>query len=115
MPGSSAATTGRPRRMGWFDCVASRYGVETQGATQVALTVVDALGYLDKIPVCVGYELDGKVIRDFPTTPSLNRAKPVLEVLPGWKQDVRGTPAMRICLRTAWAYIDLSKKNSAYR
>ena len=88
--GEFGATTGRPRRMGWFDCVASRYGVQAQGATQVALTVVDALGYLDEIPVGVGYEIDGKVTRDFPTTPSLNKAKPVLEVLPGWKSDVRG-------------------------
>lgn len=88
--GEYGATTGRPRRMGWFDCVASRYGVQVQGATQVALTVVDALGYLDEIPVCVGYEVDGRVIRDFPTTPTLEKAKPVLKVLPGWKSDVRG-------------------------
>lgn len=77
-------------RMGWFDCVASRYGVQAQGATQVALTVVDALGYLDEIPVCVGYEIDGKVTDRFPTTRLLERAKPVLKVLPGWKADVRG-------------------------
>ena len=88
--GEFGATTGRPRRMGWFDCVASRYGVEAQGGTQVALTVVDALGYLEEIPVCVGYEIDGKVTREFPTTRRLERAKPVLEVLPGWKCDVRG-------------------------
>lgn len=88
--GEFGATTGRPRRMGWFDCVATRYGVQVQGATQVALTVVDALGYLDEIPVCVGYEVDGKVIQDFPTTPTLERCKPVLKVLPGWKQDIRG-------------------------
>lgn len=88
--GEFGATTGRPRRMGWFDCVASRYGVQAQGATQVALTVVDALGYLDEIPVCVGYEIDGKVTDRFPTTRLLERAKPVLKVLPGWKTDVRG-------------------------
>ncbi len=88
--GEFGATTGRPRRMGWFDCVASRYGVQVQGATQVALTVVDALGYLDEIPVCVGYEVNGKIIKDFPTTPVLERCKPVLETLPGWKTDVRG-------------------------
>lgn len=88
--GEFGATTGRPRRMGWFDCVATRYGVQIQGATRVALTVVDALGYLDEIPVCVGYEVDGKVISDFPTTPTLERCKPVLKVMPGWKQDVRG-------------------------
>lgn len=88
--GEFGATTGRPRRMGWFDCVASRYGVQVQGATQVALTVVDALGYLDEIPVCVGYEVDGKVLREFPTTPTLRRCKPVLERLPGWGADIRG-------------------------
>ena len=88
--GEFGATTGRPRRMGWFDCVASRYGVQAQGATQAVLTVIDALGYLDEIPVCVGYEVDGKILKDFPTTPTLNRCKPVLKVLPGWKTDVRG-------------------------
>ena len=88
--GEFGATTGRPRRMGWFDCVASRYGCRVQGTTQVAFTVLDVLGYLDEIPVCVGYEVDGEVIRDFPTTNKLNRAKPVLKVLPGWKEDIRG-------------------------
>ena len=88
--GEYGATTGRPRRMGWFDCVASRYGCRVQGATAVAFTVLDVLGYLDEIPVCVGYEVDGEVLRDFPTTNKLNRAKPVLKVLPGWKCDIRG-------------------------
>lgn len=88
--GEYGATTGRPRRMGWFDAVASRYGCEVQGATEVALTVVDALGYLDQIPLCVGYEIDGVVTADFPVTPNLKKAKPVLEVLPGWKSDIRG-------------------------
>lgn len=88
--GEYGATTGRPRRVGWFDCVASRYGCRLQGTTDVAFTVIDALGYLDKIPVCVGYEIDGKVTQDFPTTGLLERAKPVLEVLDGWKCDVRG-------------------------
>ena len=80
--GEFGATTGRPRRMGWFDCVASRYGVRMQGATEVALTVLDVLGYLDEIPVCVGYEIDGEVTTDFPTTGKLEKAKPVLEVIP---------------------------------
>ena len=88
--GEFGATTGRPRRMGWFDCVASRYGCRVQGTTQVAFTVLDVLGYLDEIPVCVGYEVNGEVIRDFPTTDKLNIAKPVLKVLPGWKCDIRG-------------------------
>lgn len=88
--GEYGATTGRPRRMGWFDCVATRYGCMVQGTTQVAFTVLDVLGYLDKIPVCVGYEIDGEVTQSFPTTDKLNRAKPVLEVLDGWKSDIRG-------------------------
>lgn len=88
--GEFGATTGRPRRMGWFDCVASRYGCKIQGATQVALTVIDVLGYLDEIKVCVGYEIDGKVTKDFPTTVELAKAKPVYETLPGWKSEIRG-------------------------
>lgn len=88
--GEFGATTGRPRRMGWFDCVATRYGCMVQGATAVAFTVLDVLGYLDEIPVCVGYEIDGEFTRDFPTTNLLNKAKPVLKVLPGWKSDIRG-------------------------
>ncbi len=88
--GEYGATTGRPRRMGWFDAVASRYGCRIQGATEVALTVLDVLGYLDELPVCVGYEIDGKVTKDFPTTRELKKAKPVYEVLPGWKEEIRG-------------------------
>ena len=83
--GEFGATTGRPRRMGWFDCVASKYGCRLQGTTDVAFTVVDVLGYLDEIPVCTGYEIDGKVTTEFPVTNQLEKAKPVLEVLPGWK------------------------------
>ena len=88
--GEFGATTGRPRRMGWFDAVATRYGCRIQGATEVALTVLDVLGYLDELPICVGYEIDGKVTRDFPTTVKLQKAKPVYEKLPGWKCDIRG-------------------------
>ena len=88
--GEFGATTGRPRRMGWFDCVASKYGCRMQGTTDVAFTVLDVLGYLDEIPVCVGYEIDGEVTTDFPVTPLLNKAKPVYKVLPGWKTDIRG-------------------------
>lgn len=88
--GEYGATTGRPRRMGWFDCVASKYGCRIQGTTDVAFTVLDVLGYLDEIPVCVGYEIDGEVTTDFPTTGKLEKAKPVLKVLPGWKEDIRG-------------------------
>ena len=88
--GEYGATTGRPRRMGWFDAVASRYGCEIQGATEVVLTVLDCLGYLKEIPVCVGYEIDGEVTKDFPVTAKLAKAKPVYEVLPGWECDIRG-------------------------
>ena len=88
--GEFGATTGRPRRMGWFDCVATKYGCRMQGTTDVAFTVLDVLGYLDEIPVCIGYEIDGKVTTDFPTTPTLEKAKPVFTKLPGWKCDIRG-------------------------
>lgn len=88
--GEYGATTGRPRRMGWFDCVATHYGCRLQGTTDVAFTVLDVLGYLDEIPVCVGYEVDGEVTKDFPVTPVLEKAKPVLKTLPGWKCDISG-------------------------
>lgn len=88
--GEFGATTGRPRRVGWFDCVATRYGCMAQGTTKVAMTCLDVLGYLDEIPVCVGYEIDGQITHEFPVTSQLAKAKPVLQKLPGWKQDVRG-------------------------
>ena len=88
--GEYGATTGRPRRMGWFDCVASKYGCRMQGATDVAFAVLDVLGYLDEIPVCVGYDIDGEITTEFPVTNLLEKAKPVYKVLPGWKCDIRG-------------------------
>ena len=88
--GEYGATTGRPRRVGWFDCVASKYGCRLQGTTDVAFTVLDVLGYLEEIPVCVGYEIDGEVTTDFPVTAKLEKAKPVLKTLPGWKSEIRG-------------------------
>ena len=88
--GEYGATTGRPRRVGYFDAVASRYGCRVQSSTEVVLTVIDALSYLDKIPVCVGYDIDGTVYKDFPTTHLLEKAKPVWKVLDGWKVDIRG-------------------------
>ena len=88
--GEYGATTGRPRRVGWYDCVASKYGCRMQGATDVAFTVVDDLGYLDEIPVCVAYEIDGKQTTEFPTTAELKKAKPVYKVMPGWKCDIQG-------------------------
>lgn len=108
--GEFGATTGRPRRMGWFDCVASRYGCRVQGTTQVAFTVLDVLGYLDEISVCVGYEIDGEVVRDFPTTNKLNRAKPVLKVLPGWKTDIRGITKYEDLPENCRNYIEFIEK-----
>ena len=108
--GEFGATTGRPRRMGWFDAVATRYGCRMQGATEVALTVLDVLGYLDEIPVCVGYEIDGQVTKDFPTTVKLAKAKPVYEVLPGWKSDIRGITKYEDLPENCRKYIEFIEK-----
>ena len=112
--GEFGATTGRPRRVGWFDCVASRYGCMVQGTTQVAFTVLDVLGYLDEIPVCVGYEVDGKIIKEFPTTDKLNRAKPVLKKLPGWKEDIRGIKKYEDLPENCRRYIEFVEKEIGY-
>ena len=104
--GEFGATTGRPRRVGWFDTVATKYGCMVQGATQVALTCLDVLGYLDEIPVCTGYEIDGQVTDAFPTTPSLLRAKPVFTTLPGWKCDIRGCKNYDELPQRAKDYVD---------
>lgn len=108
--GEFGATTGRPRRMGWFDCVASGYGCKIQGATKVALTVLDVLGYLDEIPVCVGYKIDGKVTREFPTTVELAKAEPVYEVLPGWKSDIRGISRYEELPENCRRYVEFIEK-----
>ena len=112
--GEYGATTGRPRRMGWFDCVASRYGCRLQGATDVAFTVLDVLGYLDEIPVCVGYEIDGEVVTDFPVTPKLERTKPVLEKLPGWKTDIRGIRKYEDLPANCRNYVEFVEKQLGY-
>jgi adenylosuccinate synthase len=104
--GEFGATTGRPRRVGWFDAVATRYGCMVQGATQVALTCLDVLGYLDEIPVCVGYEIDGQVTDQFPTTPTHMRAQPVLTNQPRWKCDIRGCRDYQSLPENARAYVD---------
>lgn len=109
--GEFGATTGRPRRMGWYDCVASKYGCRIQGATGVAFTVTDVLGYLDEIPVCVGYEIDGKVTTDFPTTHLLEKAKPVYEVLPGWKCDIRGIKKYEDLPENCRKYVEFIEKH----
>ena len=108
--GEFGATTGRPRRMGWFDVVATKYGCRMQGTTDVAFTVLDVLGYLDEIPVCVGYEIDGEVTTDFPTTGKLEKAKPVLEVLPGWKSDIRGIKNYEDLPENCRKYIEFIEK-----
>ncbi len=108
--GEFGATTGRPRRMGWFDCVATRYGCEVQGATEVVLTALDCLSYLDKISLCVGYEIDGVVTKDFPVTPLLKKAKPVLVTLDGWKCDIRGIKEFDKLPKQAQDYVNFIEK-----
>ena len=112
--GEYGATTGRPRRMGWFDCVASKYGCRLQGTTDVAFTVLDVLGYLEEIPVCVGYEIDGEVTTDFPTTGRLERAKPVLQKLPGWKCDIKGIKTYEELPENCRKYIEFVEEQIGY-
>ncbi|MDE5588752.1 MAG: adenylosuccinate synthase [Acetatifactor sp.] len=112
--GEYGATTGRPRRVGWFDCVASRYGCRLQGTTDVAFTVLDVLGYLDEIPVCVGYEIDGQVTTEFPVTAKLEKAKPVLEKLPGWKTEIRGIKKYEDLPENCRNYIEFIEKRIGY-
>lgn len=113
--GEYGATTGRPRRMGWFDAVASRYGCRIQGTTEAALTVLDVLGYLDELPICIGYEIDGKVTRDFPTTVQLEKAKPVYTILPGWKCDIRGIKEYHKLPKECRDYIEFIEKELEVR
>nr|WP_319487996.1 adenylosuccinate synthase [uncultured Caproiciproducens sp.] len=108
--GEFGATTGRPRRMGWLDLVASRYGCQVQGSTCVALTVLDVLGYLDEIPVCVAYELNGKRIDSFPSTIQLKHCKPIIETLPGWKCDIRGISKYEDLPENTRKYIEFSER-----
>ena len=112
--GEFGATTGRPRRMGWFDCVASKYGCRMQGTTDVAFTVLDVLGYLDEIPVCVGYEIDGEVTTEFPVTCKLKKAKPVYKVLPGWKCDIRGIKKYEDLPENCRNYIEFVEKEIGF-
>ncbi len=112
--GEYGATTGRPRRVGWFDCVASRYGCALQGATEVAFTVLDALGYLDEIPVCTAYEVDGKECEDFPVTSVLRKAKPVLTTLPGWKCSIRGIREYDELPENCRNYVEFIEKQLGY-
>lgn len=113
--GEYGATTGRPRRMGWFDAVATRYGCEVQGTTQVVLTVVDALGYLNELKICVGYEIDGKITKDFPVTPLLEKAKPVYISLPGWKCDISGITNYKDLPENCRKYIEFIEKEIGFK
>ena len=108
--GEYGAKTGRPRRVGWFDAVATRYGCLVQGATECVMTNLDVLGYLPEIPVCTGYEVDGQTLRDFPVTPLLNKAKPVYTVLPGWQCDVRGISEYNRLPEKCRAYVDFIER-----
>ncbi len=112
--GEFGATTGRPRRMGWFDCVASKYGCRLQGTTDVAFTVLDVLGYLDEIPVCTAYEIDGKQTTEFPTTALLEKAKPVIEKLPGWKCEIRGIKKYEDLPENCRKYIEFVEERIGY-
>ena len=112
--GEYGAKTGRPRRVGWFDCVASKYGLRLQGTTDVAFTVLDVLGYLDEIPVCVGYEIDGEVTKDFPVTGKLTQAKPVLKTLPGWKEDIRGIRDYEKLPKNCKKYVEFIEEEIGY-
>ncbi len=112
--GEYGATTGRPRRMGWLDTVAVKYGCMLQGCTDVCLSLIDVLGYLDKIPVCTAYEVDGQVITDFPVTPKLNRAKPVYEYVDGWKCDIMGCRSYDELPENARKYIEFIEEKIGY-
>lgn len=112
--GEYGATTGRPRRVGWFDCVASKYGCRMQGTTDVAFTVLDVLGYLDEIPVCVGYEINGEITTEFPVTHLLNKAKPVYKTLPGWKTDIRGIKNYEELPENCRKYIEFVEEQIGY-
>lgn len=108
--GEYGATTGRPRRVGWFDGVATRYGCMVQGATEVVLTAIDVLGYLDEIKVCTGYEVDGQVTQVFPVSAKLERARPVYTTLPGWKRDIRGETDYARLPEQARDYVDFIER-----
>lgn len=112
--GEFGATTGRPRRMGWFDCVASKYGCRLQGTTDVAFTVLDVLGYLEEIPVCTAYEINGEQTTEFPTTALLEKAKPVIEKLPGWKCDIRGIKKYEDLPENCRKYIEFVEEKIGY-
>lgn len=113
--GEFGATTGRPRRVGWFDCVATRYGIECQGATKVVMTAIDCLSYLEEIKVCTAYEVDGEIINDFPTTAVLKKCKPVFTTLKGWHCDIRGIKNYDELPDEAKAYVEFIEKQLGHK
>lgn len=113
--GEFGATTGRPRRVGWFDCVATRYGIECQGATKIVMTAIDCLSYLDEIKVCTAYEVDGKIINDFPTTAILKKCKPVFTTLKGWHSNIRGIKNYDELPDEAKAYVEFIEKQLGHK
>lgn len=112
--GEYGATTGRPRRMGWFDAVATRYGCRVQGCTDVALTVLDALGYLEELKICTGYEIDGSITENFPVSPLLERAKPVFKTVAGWNCDIRGIRRYEDLPENCRAYVELIEREIGF-
>ena len=108
--GEFGATTGRPRRMGWFDAVATRYGVAMQGTTDVALSLIDVLGYLDEIPVCVAYDINGVRTEEFPSGDRLDMAKPIYKKVPGWKCDIKGITEWDALPQAAKDYVEYVEK-----
>lgn len=113
--GEYGTKTGRPRRVGWFDAVATRYGCAVQGATALAITNLDVLGYLDNIPVCVAYDIDGRITKDFPATPLVSKAKPVLKTMPGWKTDISSARSLKDLPKETRDYIEMVERETGVR
>ncbi len=110
--GEYGAATGRPRRVGGFDIVASRYGIRMQGATEIALTKLDVLSFMDKIPVCTKYIVDGKETDRFPSGDALKNAKPVYEFMPGWKEDISKCRKFEDLPKAAQDYVNYIEKET---
>jgi adenylosuccinate synthase len=104
--GEFGAVTGRPRRVGYFDAVATRHGCQVQGATELAVTCLDVLGYLPEIPICTAYAVDGQPTADFPTTRRLARATPIYQTLPGWGRSLNGARRLQDLPAAARRYLD---------
>ena len=108
--GEYGAATGRPRRVGPFDVPASKYGVTVQGADEIALTKMDVLSYLDRIPVCTAYEIDGVKTENFPVGEALNKAKPIIEYVDGWNCDISGCRTKEELPKAALDYVKYIEK-----